>query len=202
MSAGTRTRGQQYGLKAGRAASIDQRRASECPVFRTAGLMGTSELVSSLKAAADRAGEEVWPMPLPEELRPSLDSQIADIANLGAGHGGMMTAAVFLQEFVGSRQGWPVDSVGAFRHCRALLQQRQRLWIHAKPGNWLHGPNLCRVCGRRSGAKAALFEQSRGHFRIKKGPTSRTQGEQSRRGLMCRPGLPRLRSLTGCNPGL
>lgn len=76
---------------------------------RTAGLMGTSELVSSLKAAADRAGEEVWPMPLTEELRPSLDSQIADIANLGAGYGGMMTAAVFLQEFVGNdSKGWPI----------------------------------------------------------------------------------------------
>ena len=40
-------------------------------------------------------------MPLPEELRPSLDSQVADLANIGERHGGMMTAAVFLREFVG-----------------------------------------------------------------------------------------------------
>ncbi|GAP59899.1 probable cytosol aminopeptidase [Arthrobacter sp. Hiyo1] len=40
-------------------------------------------------------------MPLPEELRASLDSQVADIANIGERHGGMMTAAVFLREFVG-----------------------------------------------------------------------------------------------------
>jgi leucyl aminopeptidase len=68
---------------------------------RTAGVMGTEHVTSAIKAAADRAGEQVWPMPLPEELRASLDSQIADIANIGERHGGMMTAAVFLREFVG-----------------------------------------------------------------------------------------------------
>ena len=68
---------------------------------RTAGVMGADSVTAALKAAADRAGELVWPMPLPEELRPSLDSQVADIANIGERHGGMMTAAVFLREFVG-----------------------------------------------------------------------------------------------------
>ena len=68
---------------------------------RTAGVMGADSVTGPLKAAADRAGELVWPMPLPEELRPSLDSQVADIANIGERHGGMMTAAVFLREFVG-----------------------------------------------------------------------------------------------------
>ncbi|HSS87572.1 MAG TPA: leucyl aminopeptidase, partial [Reyranella sp.] len=68
---------------------------------RTAGVMGSDSVTGAIKAAADRAGELVWPMPLPEELRPSLDSQVADIANIGERHGGMMTAAVFLREFVG-----------------------------------------------------------------------------------------------------
>jgi leucyl aminopeptidase len=68
---------------------------------RTAGVMGSDSVTGPLKAAADRAGELVWPMPLPEELRASLDSQVADIANIGERHGGMMTAAVFLREFVG-----------------------------------------------------------------------------------------------------
>jgi leucyl aminopeptidase len=68
---------------------------------RTAGVMGSDSVTGPLKAAADRAGELVWPMPLPEELRPSLDSQVADLANIGERHGGMMTAAVFLREFVG-----------------------------------------------------------------------------------------------------
>ena len=43
--------------------------------------------------------------PLPEELRPSLDSTVADIANIGEKFGGMMTAAVFLREFVGEMDG-------------------------------------------------------------------------------------------------
>ncbi|MFF1831025.1 leucyl aminopeptidase [Paenarthrobacter sp. NPDC058040] len=68
---------------------------------RTAGIMGSDTVTAALKSAADRAGELAWPMPLPEELRPSLDSQVADIANIGDRNGGMMTAAVFLREFVG-----------------------------------------------------------------------------------------------------
>lgn len=68
---------------------------------RTAGVMGDEGVSAALKAAADRAGELVWPMPLPEELRPSLDSPVADLANIGERMGGMMTAAVFLQEFIG-----------------------------------------------------------------------------------------------------
>ena len=76
---------------------------------RTAGVMGADSVTGALKAAADRSGELVWPMPLPEELRPSLDSQVADLANIGERHGGMMTAAVFLQEFVGKgKDGEPI----------------------------------------------------------------------------------------------
>ncbi|ALE91863.1 aminopeptidase [Arthrobacter alpinus] len=68
---------------------------------RTAGVMGDDGVSAALKAAADRAGELIWPMPLPEELRPSLESPVADMANIGERMGGMMTAAVFLQEFIG-----------------------------------------------------------------------------------------------------
>jgi len=57
-------------------------------------------------AAAHTAGEFMWPMPLPEELRPSLDSKIADIANIGERMGGMLTAGVFLQEFVTPGVPW------------------------------------------------------------------------------------------------
>jgi leucyl aminopeptidase len=55
--------------------------------------------------AAGRAGEAMWPMPLPPELRKGLDSAVADIANMGETHGGMLTAATFLREFVGNRDG-------------------------------------------------------------------------------------------------
>ena len=49
---------------------------------------------------ADRVGEQFWPMPLPPELRASMDSRVADIANIGDRYGGMLVAGLFLKEFV------------------------------------------------------------------------------------------------------
>lgn len=56
--------------------------------------------------AADRGGEAVWPMPLPEDLRASLDSATADLANIGDRLGGMLSAGVFLNAFIPSNQPW------------------------------------------------------------------------------------------------
>jgi leucyl aminopeptidase len=70
---------------------------------RTAGLMGDPAVTSALKEAADDEGEPAWTMPLPEELRAGLDSAVADIANVGDKAGGMLTAGIFLREFVGDR---------------------------------------------------------------------------------------------------
>ncbi len=58
--------------------------------------------------AATRAGEQMWPMPIPPELRKSLDSSVADIANMGESFGGMLVAASFLSDFVGKRDGEPI----------------------------------------------------------------------------------------------
>jgi leucyl aminopeptidase len=74
---------------------------------RTAGVMANDDDArSSVCAAAERAGELMWPMPLPEDLRSSLDSATADIANIGERLGGMLTAGVFLREFVSPGQPW------------------------------------------------------------------------------------------------
>jgi leucyl aminopeptidase len=56
--------------------------------------------------AANTAGEAFWPMPLPEELRASLDSPVADIANIGERMGGMLVAGLFLREFVSPNTPW------------------------------------------------------------------------------------------------
>ena len=45
-------------------------------------------------------------MPLPEELRKSMDSDVADIANMGDKYGGMLVAGLFLKEFVGEGLRW------------------------------------------------------------------------------------------------
>lgn len=51
-------------------------------------------------------GEAFWPMPMPIELRASLDSPVADMANIGERMGGMMVAGLFLKEFVASELPW------------------------------------------------------------------------------------------------
>jgi leucyl aminopeptidase len=63
-------------------------------------------LRTELTAVADGAGEQSWPMPLPDELRKSLDSDVADIANTGDRYGGMLVAGLFLKEFVPDGIRW------------------------------------------------------------------------------------------------
>jgi leucyl aminopeptidase len=71
---------------------------------RYVGTLGDDELVARVVAVANGVGETLWPMPMPTELRPLLNSDIADIANVKPGNtaGGMLLAAAFLKEFVGS----------------------------------------------------------------------------------------------------
>jgi leucyl aminopeptidase len=57
--------------------------------------------------SAGRAGEVMWPMPLPDELRKGLDSSVADLANVAADrYGGMLVAGLFLREFVPTGVRW------------------------------------------------------------------------------------------------
>ncbi|MEO6987768.1 MAG: leucyl aminopeptidase [Aquihabitans sp.] len=81
---------------------------------RTAGLMGNNEALSErLLDAANAAGEAVWPLPLPEHLRKPLDSEVADLRNIGTGSfGGALTAGIFLQEFVGDVPWAHLDIAG------------------------------------------------------------------------------------------
>jgi leucyl aminopeptidase len=68
-------------------------------------MANTDDLRNRVVDAAGRAGEQMWPMPLPPELRKSLDSAVADIANMGDSYGGMLVAGMFLKDFVGNRTG-------------------------------------------------------------------------------------------------
>ena len=77
---------------------------------RTAGIMSNDDdLREAVHDAAQRAGESTWPMPQPEELRAHLDSHVADIANIpltGRREGGILSASIFLREFVPDSQRW------------------------------------------------------------------------------------------------
>ncbi len=75
---------------------------------RTAGVMASDDALAARVAdSAARAGEAMWPMPLPEELRKGLESNVADIANVAQDRGGgMLVAAHFLREFVPEGIRW------------------------------------------------------------------------------------------------
>jgi leucyl aminopeptidase len=75
---------------------------------RTAGVMASDDtLAAAVADAAKRAGEAMWPMPLPDELRRALDSTVADIANVAADRAaGMLVAGIFLREFVPDGVRW------------------------------------------------------------------------------------------------
>ena len=79
-----------------------------------AGVMGNDDTFRSrVVDAADASGEGAWPMPLPVEMRAKLDTPTADLAHKGDRDGGMLTAGIFLKEFVGEGIPWAhVDIAG------------------------------------------------------------------------------------------
>ena len=74
---------------------------------RTSAVMTNNEDFSAdFLAATETSGESFWPMPLPIELRQSLDSPVADMANIGERMGGMLVAGLFLKEFIADDLPW------------------------------------------------------------------------------------------------
>jgi leucyl aminopeptidase len=78
----------------------------------TTGLFGSDGWVEVVRAAAERGGERVWPMPLFDDYKESLKSEIADLLNSPGRPGGAITAAMFLKEFVGTTPWAHLDIAG------------------------------------------------------------------------------------------
>ena len=79
---------------------------------RISGVMGTDETRNEIIEAADAAGEDMWPMPLPDHLKSGFDSLVADTKNSGGRGGGMLSAGLFLAEFVGDTPWAHIDIAG------------------------------------------------------------------------------------------
>jgi len=79
---------------------------------RTGLLTNNDELMEKVRQAAERSGEPVWQLPLGPEYKKHLESEVADIKNLGNRTGGTITAAAFLQEFVGDTPWVHLDIAG------------------------------------------------------------------------------------------
>ena len=82
-----------------------------------AGVMGTSDdLIGQILDASDRAGEPMWRLPLPDRYRKHLDSEVADMKNIGnPGQAGTLVAGLFLKEFVGDVPWAHLDIAGTAR---------------------------------------------------------------------------------------
>jgi leucyl aminopeptidase len=75
------------------------------------------EFRAKVHTTALAAGEDSWPMPLPQQLRKTFDSPTADIANMGVRMGGGLIAGLFLREFVGEGITWAhLDIAGPAFH--------------------------------------------------------------------------------------
>jgi leucyl aminopeptidase len=74
----------------------------------TAGLFTNDEgFAEELMAVAKRTGERVWELPMDDErLRKHIKNTPADVLNTGGRYGGAITAAMFLEEFVGEGIKW------------------------------------------------------------------------------------------------
>jgi leucyl aminopeptidase len=85
------------------------------------------QLVAQVVAAAEVADEPVWRLPLVRSYRQELDSDIADIKNLGGPNAGSITAGLFLEEFVDGLPWAHIDIAGTAQSSAA------RRWINRGP---------------------------------------------------------------------
>jgi len=79
----------------------------------TSGLFGTpDEWVAQVQQASDRAGDRSWPMPVFDDYKEQLKSEIADFTNTGGRAGGAITGALFIREFAGELPWVHMDIAG------------------------------------------------------------------------------------------
>jgi leucyl aminopeptidase len=77
------------------------------------GLFGQPDAFAELvRRTADRAGDRCWPMPLFDDYREQIKSEIADMVNVGGRPAGACTAAMFIREFVGELPWVHLDVAG------------------------------------------------------------------------------------------
>jgi leucyl aminopeptidase len=72
------------------------------------------ELANKVIAAGNETGEFAWQLPMYEEYKEQLKSDIADIKNIGNRYGGAITAAKFLEEFINKTPWVHLDIAGPY----------------------------------------------------------------------------------------
>ena len=79
-----------------------------------AGLLSNDDaLAAALGVSGAKTGEKVWRMPLDEAYKKQIESEIADVKNIGGKGAGTITAGMFLKEFIGDHKSWAhIDIAG------------------------------------------------------------------------------------------
>jgi leucyl aminopeptidase len=79
----------------------------------TSGLFGApAAWVEHVRVASERAGDRSWPMPIYDDYKDQLKSEIADFTNTGGRAAGAITAALFIKEFTGGLPWVHMDIAG------------------------------------------------------------------------------------------
>jgi leucyl aminopeptidase len=79
----------------------------------TSGVFGTPDSwVERVRAVANRAGDRAWPLPVFDDYKDQIKSDIADLMNTGGRAAGSITAAMFLKEFTGDLPWAHLDIAG------------------------------------------------------------------------------------------
>ncbi|HSM60630.1 MAG TPA: leucyl aminopeptidase [Longimicrobiales bacterium] len=119
-----------WGARLGPAAMVDCATLTGAVVVglghHAAAVLGNDEaLVEELRAAGTRSGERCWPLPLWDEYRKQLESETADLVNVGGRPAGTITAACFLSEFVSDAKWAHLDIAGTAYGDGKLPYQRK-----------------------------------------------------------------------------
>ncbi len=80
-----------------------------------------------LEKAQAKAGEKMWRLPLDDEYKENIRSNIADMANSGGRWGGAINAAMFLKEFAEDTPWIHLDIAGT------AWMEEQKPWIAKGP---------------------------------------------------------------------
>jgi leucyl aminopeptidase len=82
---------------------------------------------NAFSAAVKDSGETMWRMPLLEDLREQIKSEVADVKQTGERFGGSITAALFLREFIGETKNWVHADIAG-----PVTAERPSGWTQAK----------------------------------------------------------------------
>jgi leucyl aminopeptidase len=96
--------------------------------FANAGIFANDDaMYQRFTKALDKAGEKMWRLPLDDEYKEQIKSNIADIMNTGGRWGGAVTAAMFLKEFAEDTPWIHLDIAGT------AWMEDSKAWIAKGP---------------------------------------------------------------------